>query len=107
MITVRGNAMRRGTCTILSKKHADIIQLICKGCIFYKPKDDVTLICSIMGWYVDVLSETFPFDEFIKNLKGCPCNQKCLVKPVCVENCPEWLAYLGKLIDNKLANVRK
>jgi len=103
----RGNTMRnKKDVTFLKREHADIIKNICKGCIYYNSKSNVRDMCSIISWYVDVLSGELAFDEFVGHIKGCPCNQKCLVKASCrEEQCPIWIEYSTKIAEKRMRDI--
>lgn len=92
----------------LSGQHDAILKKICRSCHYYKYDEDVRDICSIIGWYIHVKNGLMTFKELVKYVKGCPCNQKCLVKPACrEENCPAYLKYVNELNENRMNKVRQ
>jgi len=94
--------------TYLTEKHELILKKICIGCRYYNPKINVKDICSIIGWYVDVVSGQITFETFLEYVKGCPCNQKCLVKASCIdENCPMWMKHVTTLGEKRIDQLRK
>jgi hypothetical protein len=92
----------------LSDEHAAILAKYCKGCRYFKPDANVRDICSIIGWYIDVVHGRFKFETIVEYVKNCPCNKKCLVKPSCIEEqCPMWMNYVTGLIDKRLNNLQR
>ena len=80
----------------LSKPDAEILFEYCKGCRYFDTTLDVSLICSMVGWY-----RKDNIKEVKKYIKGCPCI-KCLVKASCMEEaCPIWKKHVYKAINER------
>jgi hypothetical protein len=81
----------------LSKPDVGTLLIYCKGCRYFDPSLEVSLICSIVGWY-----RKKNIEEVVKYVKRCPCNKKCLVKPSCMEeNCPIWRETVFKILNER------
>ena len=94
--------------TYLTDQHAQMLGVHCRGCRIFKPEVNVRDICSIIGWYVDVVSGDMIMLTLLGYVKGCPCNQKCLVKAACKDNlCPDWMKYTIKIGDKRMEALRK
>lgn len=92
----------------LTGRKLEMVKQHCKGCQIFDPTQNVTNICSVMRIYVDYVNKRIEWSEFIEYIKGCPCNQKCIVKAACRRGgCPEWDAYVAKIIDKKLFKYMK
>ena len=88
----------------LSKPDAATLLKYCKGCRYFDPTLEVSLICSIVGWYRK--GNIKDVEEYVKN---CPCNKKCLVKAACMdEKCPIWREYVyGSLNRRSIERLKE